>query len=160
MKYILIGIVTAGILLLGYWLMKRLDAFLEWNRSQMTDKSSTKDRISIAFEDPATTASIRDALISLSKQNPAAEFYFYSGSFDEIASSIVSGRIDVAFLISNKELLLSEGLFKMQIPCQYTQLQTELEVEPLIKKEKLTVIGRKNTAGSLVYDAIEKNRSL
>lgn len=160
MKYILIGIATAGILLLGYWVMKRLDEFLDWNRSQMTDKNRAKDRISIAFEDPATIASIRDALTSLSKQSPAAEFYFYSGSFDEIASSIVSGRIDVALLITNKELRLSEGLFKMQIPCQYERLQTELEWEPLMKKEKLTVLGRKNTAGSLVYDAIEKNRSL
>ncbi len=82
----------------GYFLMEKLDKFLEENQSQ---KLISDSKLRIGFETPAIIDSIADLLEQFSSEYPNYELNLFYGSVSEIINGLGNNKLDFGFIIEN-----------------------------------------------------------
>ena len=94
MKAVILLCALAAVFVPGYFLMKRLDAFLESNRQE---GEKTHKALRIAFENPALAGGAEDIIKEFSKTEPDCEIKIYSAKSGDILKKLETGEFDIAF---------------------------------------------------------------
>ena len=97
MAVLLIICTAATPIVFGYFIMKKLDIFLDNNRRGLPDFSGSP-ALRIAFETPAWIASVSDLLERFSKENPKCEIWLFYGTKNEIKEGVEKENIDIGFV--------------------------------------------------------------
>ncbi len=99
---VLIIVFVAGIVAIGFYMMKRLDNFLAKSQKKIKAKDAEKphDGLRIAFENPVIVPSVAEYLEMLSQAYPDCNFYFFIGTAEQIHHAIETDYIDIGFILS------------------------------------------------------------
>ena len=97
MKEILLVCAAAAIFVFGYYIMKKLDAFLYKNRSQ-TEKEEKDNSLLLAFDNPMIIDSLTPLLEDFSKKNPDCQLQLFFVTAKEISDILALNNIDFAFV--------------------------------------------------------------
>lgn len=102
---VLIVVVAAALIVFGYFLMKRLDYFLEENKRRISADIGGKpsDELRIAFENPAVASSVSEGLEALSKKYPDCKLYFFTGTAEQIHNALKTNCLDIGLVLSATE---------------------------------------------------------
>lgn len=100
MKELLLVCAVAAIIVFGYFLMKKLDAFLANNR-RLIDAESAKNSLFIAFDNPMILDSLMPMFERFSKANPNCQIHFLFGNTEDIYDKLNKNRIDFGFIENN-----------------------------------------------------------
>ena len=88
---------VAAIIVFGYIIMKKLDAFLANNR-RLIDAEIAENSLSIAFDNPMILDSLMTLFEKFSKANPNCQFHFLFGNTEDIYDKLNKNRIDFGFI--------------------------------------------------------------
>ena len=91
---------AAVIFLFGFFLMRKLDRFLDSNRRESGSGLSAAAAIKIAFEDPALIPALSELMIRFPGKNIDCELTVFSGSAQEIINKLGTGELDFGFITS------------------------------------------------------------
>ena len=105
MKDFVLLIVVLAAFIYGYFLMGKLDKFLEENESQ---KHISGSKLRIGFETPALIDSIADLLEQFSSEYPNYELNLFYGSVSEIINGLENNKLDFGFIIENSNDILKD----------------------------------------------------
>ena len=100
MKELLLVCAVAAIIVFGYFLMKKLDAFLANNR-RLIDAEIAENSLYIAFDNPMIIDSLMPLLEKFSKTNPNCQLRFLFGNTEDIYDKLNKNRIDFGFIENN-----------------------------------------------------------
>ena len=142
MKEALFICAVAATFVFGYFLMKKLDVFLESNRRQVSD-SSDRPLLRLAFEDLLIVESVSSLLESFSKKNPDCKLHLFSGSAEEIMEKLTANELDFGFFITESICASDKECASVFIPLKQSSLISEavgLPVEPLETEEAMVKI--------------------
>ena len=105
MKDFALLIVVLVAFIYGYFLMEKLDRFLEENQSQ---KLISGSKLRIGFETPAIIDSIADLLEQFSSEYPNYELNLFYGSVSEIINGLGNNKLDLGFIIESSNDILKD----------------------------------------------------
>ena len=88
---------VAAIIVFGYIIMKKLDAFLANNR-RLIDSEIAENSLFIAFDNPMILDSLMPLFEMFSKANPDCKFHFLFGNTEDIYDKLNKNRIDFGFI--------------------------------------------------------------
>ena len=91
---------VAAIIVFGYIIMKKLDAFLENNR-RLIDAEIAKNSLYLAIDNPMILDSLMPLFEKFSKANPNCQFHFLFGNTEDIYDKLNKNRIDFGFIENN-----------------------------------------------------------
>lgn len=97
MKEIFLACAVVAIFLLGFFIMKKVDGFLEDNRRR-TDEERTANQLLLAFDNPMIMDSLTPIFEGFSKANPDCRLHFLFGKTEEIYDKLDQNRIDFGFI--------------------------------------------------------------
>ena len=100
MKELLLVCAVAAIIVFGYFLMKKLDAFLANNR-RLINAESAENILFIAFDNPMIIDSLMPMFERFSKINPNCQLRFLFGNTEDIYDKLNKNRIDFGFIENN-----------------------------------------------------------
>ena len=100
MKELLLVCAVATIIVFGYFLMKKLDAFLANNR-RLIDAEIAENSLYLAFDNPMILDSLMPMLERFSKANPNCQLHFLFGNTEDIYDKLNKNRIDFGFIENN-----------------------------------------------------------
>ena len=100
MKELLFVCAVAAIIVLGYCIMKKLDAFLANNRRLM-DAKTAENSLVIALDNPMILNSLMPLCERFSKANPCCQLRFLFGKPEEIYDKLNKNCIDFGFIENN-----------------------------------------------------------
>ena len=90
---------AAAVFAFGWYLMGRLDAFLESNCQDQTALRSAGEKVlRIGFFDPLVADSLSGVLEKYSKIHPSVSAALFSGTETELMSAFCSQKLDMIFL--------------------------------------------------------------
>ena len=90
---------AAAVFAFGWYLMGKLDAFLESNRQdQIALLSSSENILRIGFSDPFVADSLSGVLEKYSRIHPSVSAFFFSGTETELMREFCSHKLDMIFL--------------------------------------------------------------
>lgn len=99
MQVLLAAAAFAAVFAGGYWMMKKVDEFLEENvREEEEIRESEGEFLRIGFSHPLADEEIRKALKSSSAQDPGAAAKLYGGTEEELIRELSCGKLDLVFL--------------------------------------------------------------
>lgn len=105
MQYVLLIAVVAAAFVFGWFLMGKLDRFLEANcHRQELQHSSGENTLQIGFCNPTAADSIFAVLEQYSKLYPDISIRLFCGSEEELLKGISAGRFNMIFLPENAEI--------------------------------------------------------
>ena len=152
MKELLLVCAVAAIIVFGYFVMKKLDAFLENNR-HLIDEEIAENSLFIAFDNPMILDSLMPLFEKFSMANPNCQLHFLFGNTEDIYDKLNKNRIDFGFIENNTSanddtyncLILSAK--QNSIICE----KAGCTVEPMNPSEIQTaVIWKKTSSNALV----------
>lgn len=135
MKIVILLVSTSAVFIFGYFLMKKLDAFLEnnWNGQ---DHLLTYDENSlrIGFSNPFIADSLSDVFEAYGKQHPDVSIHILSGEDWELCEELEMHRLDMIFLpentiVSEMTLYHARTLFLCCSPV--LMKYTDLPIDPI-----------------------------
>ena len=88
---------VAAIIVFGYIIMKKLDAFLANNR-RFIDAEIAENSLLLAFDNPMIIDSLMPLFEKFSKSNPNCQFHFLFGNTEDIYDKLNKNRIDFGFI--------------------------------------------------------------
>lgn len=88
---------VAAIIVFGYIIMKKLDAFLANNR-RLIDAEIAENSLSIAFDNHMILDSLMPLFEGFSKANPNCQLHFLFGNTEDIYDKLNKNRIDLGFI--------------------------------------------------------------
>lgn len=98
---------TIAVFIYGYFLMKRLDAFLENNRNgQDHSPGDDENSLRIGLSDPLAADGLSDVLETYGKQHPDVAVHMFSGEAGELCKKLETHKLDMIFL--PKDTIISE----------------------------------------------------
>ena len=97
MKELLLVCAVAAIIVFGYFVMKKLDAFLANNR-RIIDSEIAENSLLIAFDNPMILDSLMPLFEKFSKANPNCQLQFLFGNTEDIYDKLNKNRIDFGFI--------------------------------------------------------------
>lgn len=97
MRDIFLVIAVAAVFIFGFFVMKRLDVFLEENRRRVLEKEDNA-HLCIAFENPMTAESITPLLENFSRKHPDCEIHLFCGTSQEILKQIERNTVDFGLM--------------------------------------------------------------
>lgn len=99
MQDVLLLAAVAATFAFGWFLMGKLDRFLEENRhTQELRLSSGENSLRIGFCDPTVADSMTNVLEQYSKLYPDVSVHIFCGSEGELLKGFFAGKVDVIFL--------------------------------------------------------------
>lgn len=100
MKELLLVCAVAAIIVFGYFVMKKLDAFLENNR-HLIDEEIAENSLFLAFDNPMILDSLMPLFEKFSMANPNCQLHFLFGNTEDIYDKLNKNRIDFGFIENN-----------------------------------------------------------
>ena len=100
MKELLLVCAATAIIVFGYFVMKKLDAFLANNR-RLIDTEIAENSLLIAFDNPMIIDSLMPLFEKFSKANPNCQLHFLFGNTEDIYDKLNKNRIDFGFIENN-----------------------------------------------------------
>lgn len=100
MKELLLVCAVAAIIVFGYFLMKKLDAFLANNR-HLIDEEIAENSLFIAFDNPMILDSLMPLFEKFSMAIPNCQLHFLFGNTEDIYDKLNKNRIDFGFIENN-----------------------------------------------------------
>ena len=100
MKELLLMCAVAAIIVFGYFVMKKLDAFLENNR-RLIDAELAKNSLYLAIDNPMILDSLMPLFEQFSKTNPNCQLHFLFGNIEDIYDKLNKNRIDLGLIENN-----------------------------------------------------------
>lgn len=99
MKDLALILIMLASFILGYFLMVKIDSFIEENR-RLTHTGNRRNRvyIRIAAGSPTLLDSISEQLAAYSRADPLVEFFLSSGKTERILQKLMAGAVDIAVL--------------------------------------------------------------
>ena len=91
---------VAAIIVFGYIIMRKLDAFLANNR-RLIDAEIAENSLLLAFDNPMIIDSLMPLFEKFSKSNPNCQFHFLFGNTEDIYDKLNKNRIDFGFIENN-----------------------------------------------------------
>ena len=120
----------------GYFLMEKLDKFLEENQSQ---KLISDSKLRIGFETPAIIDSIADLLEQFSSEYPNYELNLFYGSVSEIINGLGNNKLDFGFIIENSNDILKDEYCSLSLQIKQSVINpdsADIAVHPINTIEK------------------------
>lgn len=98
MQDVILLVSTPAIFIFGYFLMKKLDVFLEnnWNR-QETALTYGENSLRIGFSNPLMAGGLADAFETYGKQHPDVSIHIFSGEESELCRELETHKLDIIF---------------------------------------------------------------
>ena len=97
MKELFVVCAVFFIIVSGYFMMKKLDIFLEDNR-RLIDSEIAENSLFIAFDNPMILDCVMPLFEKFSKANPNCQLHFLSGNTEDIYDKLNKNRIDFGFI--------------------------------------------------------------
>lgn len=97
MKEIFLACAVVAIFVLGFFIMKKVDGFLENNRRR-TDEERIANQLLLAIDNPMIMDSLTPTFEEFSKKNPDCRIHCLFGKPEEIYDKLVENRIDFGFI--------------------------------------------------------------
>ena len=88
---------VAAFIVYGYFIMKKLDAFLANNR-RLIEAEIAENSLFVAFDNPMILDSLMPLFEKFSKANPNCQFRFLFGNTEDIYDKLNKNRIDFGFI--------------------------------------------------------------
>lgn len=148
MKDVFIACAVAGVLAVGFLVMKKLDAFLEDNRRRIGEEAA-ENSLLLAFDDPMIIGALSPLFEEFSKANPDCQLHLFCDTAKEIHDALASGGIDFAF-VSTAEIKNDDRYGCLWIEPGHRRLlceEVQLPVEPLKMRKIKTAVLWKNNDG-------------
>ena len=105
MQDVILLVSTSAIFIFGYFLMKKLDVFLEnnWNE-QETALTYSENSLRIGFSNPLMAGGLADAFETYGKQHPDVSIHIFSGEESELCRELETHKLDIIFLPENTDI--------------------------------------------------------
>lgn len=157
MKDILLMLVTLAMFAFGYFVVVKIDRFIEENsRMFLNENRQNKVHIRIAFESIMLQASIAEQLKAYSRDNVLTEIFLSSGKAERLLQKIKEGTLDIVILKEESAHLLDESYSVIRIPYLKDEIMDEtfgLPVENIDEEDWAFVVWN-NLIQSKVRDRI------
>ena len=152
MKELFVVCAVFFIIVSGYYIMKRLDSFLENNRRSI-DTEIVENSLFIAFDNPMILDCVMPLFEKFSKSNPNCQLHFLSGNTEDIYDKLNKNRIDFGFI--ENTALNNDGTYNYLIISakQNSVLceKTGCKIEPLnLSEVQIAVIWKKTSDSACV----------
>ena len=137
---ILMGTV-ATIMLAGYFLIKRLDAFLESSREQFSTVCK-RSGLRIAFEGSDVLEAASELMERFSNENPSCGLRLFVGFAHEIREKLAKNELDFAVVAVDSDFTSDSGYASAAISLSRSLAVSkdfQLPVMPLVPGESITV---------------------
>lgn len=143
MQDILLVVAVAAVFAFGWYLMGKLDAFLDSNRQdEAALLSASENNLRIGFFDPLVADSLSSALEKYSRICPSVSVSLFSGTEAELMREFCSHKLDMIFLPENVSIpdkihsqVDEVSLEHMPVVMQYGGLQIEPITEGWIQQK-------------------------
>lgn len=136
MKDFALLIVVLVVFIYGYFLMEKLDRFLEENQSQ---KLISGSKLRIGFETPVIIDSIADLLEQFPSEYPNYELNLFYGSVSEIINGIENNKLDFGFIIESSNDILKDEYCSLSLQIKQSVINPgsiDIAVHPINTIEK------------------------
>ena len=136
MKDFALLIVVLVVFIYGYFLMEKLDRFLEGNQSQ---KLISGSKLRIGFETPVIIDSIADLLEQFSSEYPNYELNLFYGSVSEIINGLENNKLDFGFIIESSNDILKDEYCSLSLQIKQSVINpdsADIAVHPINTIEK------------------------
>lgn len=102
MQDVILLVSTSAIFIFGYFMVKKLDAFLEnnWNEQEHA-LIHGENSLKIGFSNPLMADSLSDVLETYGKQHPDVFIHIFSGEDSELCRELETHKLDIIFLPEN-----------------------------------------------------------
>ena len=102
MKIVILLVSTSAVFIFGYFMVKKLDAFLEnnWNEQEHA-LIHGENSLKIGFSNPLMADSLSDVLETYGKQHPDVFIHIFSGEESELCRELETHKLDIIFLPEN-----------------------------------------------------------
>ena len=100
MREILLVCAVVSMIVFGYFIMKRFDAFLA-DKCHFIDEEIRKNSLLIAFDNPMILDSLMPLFEKFSMANPNCQLHFLFGNTEDIYDKLNKNRIDFGFIENN-----------------------------------------------------------
>ena len=105
MQDVILLVSTSAIFIFGYFMVKKLDAFLEnnWNEQEHA-LIHGENSLKIGFSNPLMADSLSDVLETYGKQHPDVFIHIFSGEDSELCRELETHKLDIIFLPENTDI--------------------------------------------------------
>ena len=144
---------VAAIIVFGYIIMKKLDAFLANNR-RFIDAEIAENSLLLAFDNPMIIDSLMTLFEKFSKANPNCQFHFLFGNTEDIYDKLNKNRIDFGF-IENTASANDDNYNCLIISAKQNSVFCEkagCAIKPLNPSEIQTAVIWKRTSSNALVD--------
>lgn len=135
MQDLLLAAAVAAMFLFGWFLMKRLDCFLEKNhQAQTLLLESGKDTLRIGFSNPFIADSISDVLEQYTKQCSGISIHLCHGAEQELIKRLSTNKLNVIFLSKDADVPFDIHYNVREVMLSYTSVMMKyggLPIEPI-----------------------------
>lgn len=154
MKELLLVCVAAAAIVFGYFLMKKLDDFLDNNR-RLIHGEIAENSLFIAFDNPMILDSLMPLFEKFSKINPNCQLHFLFGNTEDIYDKLNKNRINFGF-IENTASAKANGYSCIIIPTKQNSIFCEkagCTLEPLNPSDIQTAVIWKKASNNLLVNS-------
>lgn len=135
MQNVLLLAAVAATFIFGWFLMGKLDCFLEVNRhAQESQFPSGENALRLGFCNPMVIDGITDALEQYSELHPNLSVCIFCGSEEELLKGLSACKLDVIFLPENTEIPAYIHYASKMVSLNYTSVMRKdggLPIKPI-----------------------------
>ena len=134
MKDILLGCMVAAVLAFGFFVVKKLDAFLEENRARANAKTGA-ERLSLGVDDPMVVGALTPLINEFSCAQPGCRIEVFCGTGEELSGAVASGDVDIGFFAGEAGETGAAGCDSARIMLERAELPaagSRPELRPLV----------------------------
>ena len=146
---------VAAIIVFGYIIMKKLDAFLANNR-RLIDAEIAENSLYLAFDNPMILDSLMPLFERFSKENPNCQLHFLFENTEDIYDKLNKNRINFGF-IENTASANDDTYNCLIISAKQNSIFCEKSgctmIEPLNPSETQTAVIWKRTSSNAFVDS-------
>ena len=140
MKELFLVCAVGAVLAFGFFVVKRLDAYLEKNRGKAEE--ATVSRLFVAFENPMILEALVPVFERFSKEYPSCEIRLFCGSAQEINDKINENKVDLG-LVQEEHIFDEESVSYLRLSLEKEALFCDnvgLPIQPLGEARVSTVV--------------------
>lgn len=105
MRDVILLVSTSAICIFGYFLMDKLDAFLENNRNEQENALTYgENSLRIGFSNPLMAGGLSDFFETYGEQHPDVSIHIFSGEESELCRELETHKLDIIFLPENTDI--------------------------------------------------------
>lgn len=98
MRDVILLVSTSAIFIFGYFLMDKLDVFLENNRNEQENALTYgENSLRTGFSNPFMAGGLADAFETYGKQHPDVSIHIFSGEENELCRELETHKLDIIF---------------------------------------------------------------